>query len=175
VPARTTIWAAGVAASPLAAVLAHATGAELDGTGRITVEPDLSLPGHPEVLALGDMVRVRTADGEARALAGIAPVAMQQGRYAARLVHDRLRGAATPPFHYVDKGNLATIGRAHAVADVRGLRVSGLLAWLTWLAIHLFYLIGFENRALVMLRWSWYYLRYDRPIRVNVRALPTRE
>jgi NADH:ubiquinone reductase (H+-translocating) len=166
VPARTTIWAAGVGASPLAAVLAEATGAELDGTGRVTVEPDLSLPGHPEVLALGDMVRVRTADGEARALAGIAPVAMQQGRYAARVVHNCLRGAATPPFHYVDKGNLATIGRARAVAEIRGLRLSGLAAWLTWLAIHLFFLIGFQNRLFVVTRWAMTFLTRGRGARL---------
>jgi NADH:quinone reductase (non-electrogenic) len=166
VPARTTIWAAGVGASPLAGSLAQPTGAELDRTGRITVEPDLSLPGHPEVLALGDMVRVRTTDGEARALPGIAPVAMQQGRYAARLVRDRLRGAATPPFRYVDKGNLATIGRARAVAEIRGLRLSGLPAWLTWLAIHLFYLIGFQNRLLVLTRWAITFLTRGRGARL---------
>src|SRR4051794_19373605 len=119
VSARTTIWAAGVGASPLAGALAKATGAVVDRAGRVTVEPDLSLPGHAQVLALGDMVQVRATDGEARGLPGIAPVAMQQGRYAARLVHDRLRGVATPPFHYVDKGNLATIGRARAVCDIR--------------------------------------------------------
>jgi NADH dehydrogenase len=167
VPARTTIWAAGVGASPLAGKLARATGAELDRTGRITVEPDLSLPGHPEVLALGDMVRV-TTDGEARALPGIAPAAMQQGRYAARLVRDRLRGAATPPFRYVDKGNLATIGRARAVAELGGLRLSGLPAWLTWLAIHLFYLIGFQNRMLVLTRWAISFLTRGRGARLIV-------
>ena len=169
VPARTTIWAAGVAASPLAGMLAQITGAELDRTGRITVEPDLTLPGHPDVLALGDMVQVRTTDGEARALPGIAPVAMQQGRYAARVVRDRLRGSVTPPFHYVDKGNLATIGRARAVADVRGLRLSGFPAWLTWLAIHLFYLIGFQNRLLVLTRWAISFLTRGRGARLMVQ------
>jgi NADH dehydrogenase len=169
VPARTTIWAAGVAASPLAGMLAQITGAELDRTGRITVEPDLTLPGHPEVLALGDMVQVRTTDGGARALPGIAPVAMQQGRYSARVVRDRLRGSVTPPFHYVDKGNLATIGRARAVADVRGLRLSGCPAWLTWLAIHLFYLIGFQNRLLVLTRWAIRFLTRGRGARLMVQ------
>ena len=169
VPARTTIWAAGVGASPLAGMLAQITGAELDRTGRITVGPDLTLPGHPDVLALGDMVQVRTTDGEARALPGIAPVAMQQGRYAARVVRDRLRGSATPPFHYVDKGNLATIGRARAVADVRGLRLSGFPAWLTWLAIHLFYLIGFQNRLLVLTRWAISFLTRGRGARLMVQ------
>ena len=169
VPARTTIWAAGVGASPLAGMLADATGAGLDRTGRVTVEPDLSLPGHPQVLALGDMVRVRATDGEARALPGIAPVAMQQGRYAARLVGDRLQGAATPPFRYVDKGNLATIGRARAVVELRGLRLSGLPAWLTWLAIHLFYLIGFQNRLLVLTRWAISFLTRGRGARLIVQ------
>jgi NADH dehydrogenase len=169
VPARTAIWAAGVGASPLAGMLARDTGAELDRTGRITVEPNLTVRGRPEVLALGDMVRLRTADGESRALPGIAPVAMQQGRYAARLVRDRLHGTTTPPFHYVDKGNLATIGRAQAVADVRGLRLSGFAAWLTWLAIHLFYLIGFQNRLLVITRWAISFLTRGRGARLIVQ------
>jgi NADH dehydrogenase len=154
VPARTVIWAAGVQASELAAALAEPTGAELDRTGRVTVGADLSLPGHPEVLALGDMVRVAGPDGEVVTYPGVAPVAMQQGRYAARVVTDRLRDRRTPPFHYLDKGNLATIGRAKAVADVRGLRLSGLLAWITWLVVHLFYLVGFQNRVLVVIRWA---------------------
>jgi NADH:ubiquinone reductase (H+-translocating) len=154
VPARTVIWAAGVQASTLAAALAEPTGAELDRTGRVTVSPDLTLPGHPEVIALGDMVRVADASGAGVELPGVAPVAMQQGRYAARLVRDRLQGRATPPFHYRDKGNLATIGRAKAVADLPGVNLSGLLAWVTWLVVHLFYLIGFQNRLLVLIRWA---------------------
>jgi NADH dehydrogenase len=154
VPARTVIWAAGVQASGLAASLAAPTGAELDRTGRVTVGPELSLPGHPEVLALGDMVRVARPDGEVVTYPGVAPVAMQQGRYAARVVADRLRDRRPPPFRYLDKGNLATIGRAKAVADVRGLRLSGLPAWITWLVVHLFYLVGFQNRVLVVIRWA---------------------
>jgi NADH:ubiquinone reductase (H+-translocating) len=154
VPARTAIWAAGVEASSLAGALAGATGAELDRTGRVTVRPDLTLPGHPEVFALGDMVRVADTNGAVVTLPGVAPVAMQQGRYAARVVRDRLRGRSTPPFHYVDKGNLATIGRARAVADLPGLKLSGMPAWIAWLVVHLFYLIGFQNRLLVMIRWA---------------------
>ena len=154
VPARTVIWAAGVQASTLATALAEPTGAELDRTGRITVNQDLTVPGHPEVIALGDMVRVADASGAGVELPGVAPVAMQQGRYAARLVRDRLRGQATPPFHYRDKGNLATIGRAKAVADLPGLKLSGFPAWITWLLVHLFYLIGFQNRLLVVIRWA---------------------
>ena len=154
VPARTVVWAAGVTASGLATALAELTGAEQDHAGRVTVEPDLTLPGHPEVFALGDMVRVRDRDGSARALPGLAPVAMQQGRYAARAVRARLQDRAAPPFRYRDKGNLATIGRAAAVADVKGVKLSGFLAWMTWLVVHIFYLVGFQNRVLVLIRWS---------------------
>ena len=152
--ARTVIWAAGVTASELAASLAGAAGLELDAAGRVPVEPDLTLPGHPEVIAIGDMVRVRQPDGAIVPLPGVAPVAMQQGRYAARLIGDRLAGETVPPFRYVDKGNLATIGRSKAVADVWGIRVSGFPAWVLWLVVHLFYLIGFQNRLLVVLRWT---------------------
>jgi NADH:ubiquinone reductase (H+-translocating) len=150
----TVVWAAGVTASGLAGRLGELTGAERDRAGRVTVEPDLTLPGHPEVFAIGDMVRVRDADGASAVLPGVAPVAMQQGRYAARVVRARLRGEETAPFRYLDKGNLATIGRAAAVADIKGIHLSGLLAWLTWLVVHLFYLVGFQNRILVFIRWS---------------------
>ena len=171
-PARTAIWAAGVTASVLAARLAEAAGAgaEVDRSGRVTVEPDLSLPGHPEVLALGDMVRVRAADGTIVPLPGLAPVALQQGRYAARLVRDRLRDQATKPFRYVDKGDLATIGRSKAVADVKGLHLSGFTAWVTWLVVHLFYLIGFQNRVLVLIRWTVSFATRGRGARLIVRA-----
>jgi NADH dehydrogenase len=168
--ATTVIWAAGVRASALAGELASAVGAEQDGAGRVTVESDLTLQGHPEVIAIGDMVRVRGRDGEAQQLPGVAPAAIQQGRYAGRLIANRVRGRKTPPCHYRDKGNLATIGRAAAVADIKGVRVSGALAWLTWLVVHLFYLIGFENRLTVLMRWAWYYVRLDRPVRIIVRA-----
>jgi NADH dehydrogenase len=154
IPARTVVWAAGVTASGLASMLADLTGAEQDRAGRVTVEPDLTLPGHPEVFALGDMVRVRGRDGSAITFPGVAPVAMQQGRYAARAVRARLEGQTAPPFRYRDKGNLATIGRAAAVADIKGVKISGFLAWVTWLVVHLFYLIGFQNRLVVIIRWS---------------------
>jgi NADH dehydrogenase len=152
--ARTVVWAAGVTASGLATALAELTGAEQDHAGRVTVEPDLTLTGHPEVFAVGDMVRVRGRDGTAITLPGVAPVAIQQGRYAAKAVRARLEGRTAPPFRYRDKGNLATIGRAAAVADVKGIKVSGFLAWMTWLVVHLFYLVGFQNRLLVLIRWS---------------------
>jgi NADH:ubiquinone reductase (H+-translocating) len=166
VPARTVVWAAGVVASELAAALAADSGAEVDHLGRVVVGPDLSLPGHPEVLALGDMVQVRDAHGEPLPLPGLAPVAMQQGRHAARVIRDRLRGQEPPAFRYLDKGQLATIGRAKAVADLKGLQLSGLLAWLTWLLVHLFYLIGLQNRLLVFIRWTFSFLTRGRGARL---------
>jgi NADH dehydrogenase len=153
IPARTVVWAAGVRASRLAAALGEATGAPVDKAGRVTVASDLTLPGHPEVIALGDMVRVSDADGGLQELPGVAPTAMQEGRYAANVILARLKGAEHVPFHYVDKGNVATIGRLKAVADIRGMRLSGTLAWLTWLFVHLFYLVGLQNRTLVFIRW----------------------
>ena len=153
IPARNAIWAAGVEASSLASQLGELSGADVDRAGRVTIEPDLTLPGHPEVVALGDMVRVRSRDGDLQALLGVAPVAMQQGRYAAKLVRARLEGQAIGPFRYLDKGNLATIGRARAVADLHAIRLSGFPAWATWLVVHLFYLIGFQNRLIVVIRW----------------------
>jgi NADH:ubiquinone reductase (H+-translocating) len=166
---RTIIWAAGVTASGLATRLGELTGAERDRAGRVTVEPDLTLAGRPEVFALGDMVRVRGAGGEPVVLPGVAPVAMQQGRYAAEVVRARLVGRDTKPFRYRDKGNLATIGRAAAVADIKGLRLSGFVAWLTWLFVHLWYLIGFQNRLLVIIRWTFSFLTRGRGARlINV-------
>jgi NADH dehydrogenase len=166
IPTRTVIWAAGVTASGLAAKLAERSGAELDRAGRVTVESDLTLPGHPEVFALGDMVRVRGSGGTPVVLPGVAPVAMQQGRYAAGLVRARLRGRTTTAFHYRDKGNLATIGRAAAVADIKGLKLSGPIAWVTWLVVHLWYLVGFQNRILVFIRWSFSFATHGRGARL---------
>jgi NADH:ubiquinone reductase (H+-translocating) len=166
IPSRTVVWAAGVTASSLASKLAELTGAEHDRAGRVTVEPDLTLPGHPEVFALGDMIRVRGADGTPVVLPGVAPAAMQEGRYAAKAVRARLRGRDTPPFRYVDKGNLATIGRASAVADIKGLRLSGFLAWITWLVVHLWYLVGFQNRVVVFIRWAFSFATHGRSARL---------
>ncbi len=164
-PARTVVWAAGVTSSALARELAEASGAELDRAGRLIVEEDLSLPGRLEVQALGDMVAVRRADG-VQTLPGLAPVAMQQGRHAAANVRARLRGVQPKPFHYTDKGNLATIGRAKAVADIKGLHLSGAVAWVTWLAVHLWYLIGFQNRLLVFTRWAFSFVTHGRGARL---------
>ena len=177
IPAGNVIWAAGVTASSLAAELAEASGAELDRAGRVTVEPDLTLRGHPEVFALGDMVRVRGEDGSPQSLPGVAPVAMQQGRHAADSVRARVAGRDVEPFHYRDKGNLATIGRAAAVADLHLVRLSGFPAWLAWLVVHLWYLIGFQNRLLVMIRWSISFFTRGRGARLIAGVgteLPTR-
>jgi NADH:ubiquinone reductase (H+-translocating) len=162
----TAIWAAGVTASSLARKLADRSDGEVDGAGRLIVEPDLTLPDHPEVLALGDMVQVRDPDGALLSLPGLAPVAMQQGRHAAHTVRSRLQAQPTHPFRYRDKGNLATIGRAAAVADLHFLRLSGFPAWLTWLLVHLFYLTGFQNRLLVLVRWSISFITRGRGARL---------
>jgi NADH:ubiquinone reductase (H+-translocating) len=157
IPARTKVWAAGVAASPLARMLAEAAGAEVDRSGRIVVEPDLTVTGHPEVFAFGDMVAVRGLD-----LHGVAPVAMQQGRHVARSIRTGVRR----PFAYNDKGELATIGRARAVGRVKGVPVSGFVAWALWLGIHIVYLVGFQNRILVLTRWAFAYVTRGRGARV---------
>jgi NADH dehydrogenase len=161
---RTVLWAAGVQASPLGAVLARATGAETDRAGRVMVQPDLTLPGHPEILVIGDMALCR--DDTGKQLPGVAPVAMQQGRYAADLIRRRLAGDTLPPFRYKDHGRMATIGRATAVADLGWVRLSGLLAWLTWLFVHILYLIEFENRLLVLMQWAWNYFTRNRSARL---------
>jgi NADH:ubiquinone reductase (H+-translocating) len=171
VATRTVVWAAGVTASPLAGLLAAASGADVDRAGRVAVEPDLTLPGHPDVLAIGDMVRVRDArTGAIEVLPGVAPVAMQQGRHAARVIRDRLAERTAPPFRYRDKGNLATIGRARAVADLRLVRTGGLVAWVLWLVVHLFYLVGFENRVVVLVRWAYLYATRNRGARLIADA-----
>lgn len=162
--AHTVLWAAGVEASPLAKVLAQASGAELDRAGRITVQPDLTLPGHPEVFVIGDMANYPYQGG--KPLPGLAPVAMQQGNYVADLIQRRLRGVPAIPFHYRDRGTMATIGRAAAVADLGWIAYSGLLAWLTWLFIHLLYLVAFQNRILVLFQWAWNYFTRNRSARL---------
>jgi NADH dehydrogenase len=154
IPARTVVWAAGVRASGLAAALARAGGVETDRAGRVPVTSGLTLPGHPEVLALGDMASVHDDAGHPLGLPGVAPVAMQQGRYAAKAIRARSKGREIGRFRYLDKGTVATIGRLKAVADVRGVRLSGALAWLTWLLVHLYYLAGLQNRILVLIRWT---------------------
>ncbi|MGA9884832.1 MAG: NAD(P)/FAD-dependent oxidoreductase [Candidatus Acidiferrales bacterium] len=157
---RTILWAAGVLASPLARKLANQTGASLDKQGRITVERDLTVPGHPEIFAIGDLAKFTDQTG--KSLPGVAQPAIQEGVYAARAVIRRLKGQTSPPFHYFDKGNLAVVGRGAAVADLNWLRLSGLPAWLIWLFVHLLYIVEFQNRLLILLQWAWLYITYDR-------------
>ncbi len=164
-PARTVVWAAGVTSSDVAHALAEAAGAETDRAGRLIVEQNLTVRGHAEVFALGDMVAIRR-DGKTETLPGLAPVAMQQGRHAAAAILDALAGKPARPFHYTDKGNLATIGRAKAVADIKGIHLSGAVAWLTWLAVHLWYLVGFQNRLLVFTRWAFSFVTHGRGARL---------
>jgi NADH dehydrogenase len=165
IPTSTVLWGAGVQASPLAGVLARATGAELDRAGRIHVLPDCTLPGHPEIFVLGDMSCFLHQTG--KPLPGVAPVAMQQGRYVADLIQRRLAGLSPlPPFRYHDRGNMATIGHASAVADLGWLRLSGYPAWLAWLFVHIIYLIEFENRILVLFQWAWNYFTRNRSARL---------
>jgi NADH dehydrogenase len=157
--ARTVLWAAGVAASPLGRTL----GAPLDRAGRVQVEPDLSLPGRPEVLVIGDLAAI-APDG--RPVPGVAPAAMQMGGHAARVIGRTLAGRPRPAFRYVDKGSLATIGRKAGVAHVGRFKLWGFPAWAAWLAIHIFFLIGFRNRLVVMLDWAWAYFTYRRNARL---------
>ncbi len=166
--ARVVLWAAGVQASPLGRALRDATGCELDRAGRVVVGPDLSLPGRPEIFVIGDLASVRGPDGQL--LPGVAPVAMQQGRYVARAIEARLRGRRPVPFRYVHKGSLATIGRAAAVADFGRVRFGGYFAWLAWLFIHLLYVVEFENRLLVLVQWAWNYVTRNRSARLITHA-----
>lgn len=185
-PATVVLWAAGVAASPLGKKL----GAPIDRAGRVLVQPDLSLPGHPEVFVIGDLAALRDEHG--KLLPGVAPVAIQQGRYVAQLIREEVSRKGAPPlprslrqgggvdvdfhppansttrrpFHYWDKGSLATIGRAAAVAEFGKIHISGFVAWLSWLFIHILFLIGFRNRLLVFIQWAWSYVTYERGARL---------
>ncbi len=164
IAAHTVLWAAGVKASPLGRALALATGAALDRGGRVLVEPDLTVPGHPEIMVVGDLACFTHQRGGP--LPGVAPVAIQQGRYAAERIRARLRNRRLAPFRYRDRGNLATIGRSAAVADFGRLRFSGYPAWLLWLFVHLMYIVEFENRLLVLLQWAWNYVTRNRSARL---------
>lgn len=159
VAAKTVVWAAGVAASPLARSLA----VPLDRAGRVLVQPDLSVPGHLEIFVAGDLATV-SSDG--KPVPGVAPAAKQMGRHVAQAIQARLGGKSTAPFRYQDYGNLATIGRMAAVVDFGRLKFSGVLAWWFWLAAHVFFLIGFRNRIVVLLNWAWAYWSYQRGARI---------
>jgi NADH dehydrogenase len=160
---RTIIWAAGVKATPMGRILAERTGVELDRMGRVIVNPDLTLPDCPEILVIGDLAHY-VKDGQP--LPGVAQVAMQQGQYAADLIEARLKQKEPPTFRYNDKGNLAVIGRNAAVADIRGLHISGFLAWYIWIFIHIQFLIEFGNKVMVMVQWAWTYLTRKRGARL---------
>jgi NADH dehydrogenase len=184
-PATVVLWAAGVAASPIGKKL----GSPIDRSGRVLVQPDLSLPGHPEVFVIGDLAALKDEHG--KLLPGVAPVAMQQGQFVAKLIRREIKKGAPPfsltlqegrdfdsgrereggansrpAFHYWDKGSLATIGRAAAVAEFGRIHISGYIAWLSWLFIHILFLIGFRNRLLVFIQWAWSYVTYERGARL---------
>jgi NADH dehydrogenase len=163
IDARTVLWAAGVQASPIGKMLADRLGLELDKAGRVPVEPDLSLARHPEILVIGDLAAF-LQDG--KQVPGVAPTAIQQGHYAANLIGHRLRNEQTKPFHYFNKGSLATIGRNQAVAEIGPVQFSGVLAWLAWLFIHLLYIVEFENRLLIVMQWAYDYFTYNRGARL---------
>lgn len=171
-PSKTVMWAAGVTAS---SPLMESLGVPLDKTGRIGVDPDLSIPGHPNVFLIGDAA-LFLQDG--KPLPGVAPVAMQQGKYVAEELirkkikaHSKQKPISKPiPFHYVDKGQLATVGRAFAIAEFGKIKMAGFIAWLAWLFVHIFYLIGFQNRVLVLIQWSWAYLTFHRGARIITEA-----
>ncbi len=160
IQASTIIWAAGVKASPAGKWL----GAETDRAGRVIIERDLTVPGHADIFVIGDTASLSE---RGKPLPGVAPVAMQQGRFVAETIRRRLKGDTTrKPFHYFDKGNLATVGRSFAIADLGLIKLSGFIAWITWLVVHIFYLIGFRNRILVMIQWAWAYFTYQRGARL---------
>lgn len=159
VPTANVIWAAGVKPAPLNKSL----GLPMDREGRVIVAADLSLPGHPEVFAIGDQAHFDTPHGP---LPGLAPVAMQQGVHAAHLIRDEIAGRPRRPFKYLDKGTMAVIGRNYAVTDFHGLRIGGYLAWLMWLFVHILYLVGFRNRIAVVFNWAWSYLTFKRGARL---------
>jgi len=154
------LWCAGVAASPLGKML----GVPTDRAGRVEVQADLSIPGHPEVFVIGDLATLKDENG--KPLPGVAPVAIQEGRFVAKLIGGELAGKPRHSFKYWDKGSLATIGRAAAVAQFGKIHISGFLAWLSWLFVHIFFLIGFQNRILVFIQWAWSYVTYERGARL---------
>jgi NADH dehydrogenase len=166
--ARTVVWAAGVEASPLARSL----GVQLDRAGRVPVEPDLSVPGRPDIFVIGDLAAI---ESDGRAVPGVAPAAIQMGKHAAANVLRRLRGEPPAPFRYRDKGSLATVGRSRGVAVIGRLKLSGFFAWAAWLFVHIVFLIGFRNRFVVLFTWMWAYLTYERSARLIVGGRGSRE
>jgi len=164
IPTRTVLWAAGVKASSIGEAIAQRTEAQLDRAGRVIVESDLSLPGYPNMFVIGDLASYSHQDG--KPLPGVAPVAMQEGQYVAELIHRRLQGQAVIPFRYVDIASLAVIGRNAAVVDLRFVKFSGIFAWLIWLFVHIYYLIEFDNKLVVIFQWGWNYFTRKRGARL---------
>ena len=173
IPCHTVLWAAGVRASFLGEILSEKTGAKLDRSGRVLVEPDLSLLNHPEIFVIGDLANYRQPTGQP--LPGLAPVAMQEGEYVARLLRNRLEGKTTAPFRYKDRGNMAIVGRGSAVAYIGRVQLAGFGAWFAWLFVHIVNLIEFENKILVLVQWAWYYFRRNRAARLITGDTYTRQ
>ena len=163
-PARTVFWAGGVTATPFARKVAERLTAETDRSGRLKVNPDLTVPNHPEIFVLGDLAISYDEKGDP--LPGVAQVAIQGGRYAGKLIQARLAGRTLPPFKYFNKGDMAVIGRAAAVANIFGVHVSGFIAWFIWLFIHLIYIVEFQSRILVFIQWGFLYLSFSRTARL---------
>jgi NADH dehydrogenase len=172
IAARTVIWAAGVRPSPFGEVLERRAGAPRDKRGQVIVNGDCSVPGHPEIFVIGDLAHF---EQDGKPLPGVAQVAMQGGAYVAKVIRARARGESLPPFHYVDKGSLAVIGRASAVANIGPFHISGLLAWLVWLFVHLMNLVEFSNRVLVFVQWGFLYLTFNRGARLITGPEPAHE
>ena len=164
IPAKTVLWAAGVKASPMGAILSAKTGAELDRVGRVVVASNLSIPNHPNIFVVGDLASFSHQNG--KPLPGVAPVAMQEGSYVAKLIQNTIEGKKSVPFRYLDRGSLAVIGRNAAVVDLGFVKFSGILAWLTWVFIHIYFLIEFDNKLVVMLQWAWNYWTRNRGARL---------
>ncbi|HEY9667659.1 MAG TPA: NAD(P)/FAD-dependent oxidoreductase [Coleofasciculaceae cyanobacterium] len=177
IPAQTILWAAGIKASKMGEVLANRTGVQLDRAGRVMVNPDLTVGDYPNIFVIGDLANFPHQYEGNKPLPGVAPVAMQEGQYVARLIKKRLKGETLPPFHYNDYGSLAVIGRHAAVVDLGFVKFSGFLAWLAWIFVHIFFLIEFDNKLIVMIQWGWNYFTRKRGARLitNQEGLPTIE
>jgi NADH dehydrogenase len=171
IPARTILWAAGVKASAMGKILAERVGVQLDRVGRVMVEPDLSVPNHPNIFVIGDLANF-SHQGE-KPLPGVAPVAMQEGEYIAKLLQKQLKGQPSPPFRYIDRGSLAVIGQNTAVVDLGVVRLSGLPAWFIWVWAHIYYLIEFDNKLIVMTQWGWNYFTRGRGARLITGESPS--
>ena len=172
-PCRTVIWAAGVQASPLGHALTVGAGVKTDRNGRVPVGPDLTVSGHPEIFVIGDLANSSHQTG--KPLPGVAPVAIQEGRYVAQTIEARLKNQTSEPFHYSDRGSMAIIGRGVAVAEIGRLHFSGYLAWLAWLFVHIVELVEFENKILVLIQWGWYYFSRNRAARLITSTAATRQ